>query len=244
MLAVEYRRELREARRLVGAQGQRLDLVQVESENRPVGVFDTHDVWKIDRQFRPVCKRLDARLGRGYLRRRSFFRRLIRHEGERHAEDIDVLGFEKAIGVERVWTLEELLPQCLFVSMHCPLTDETRSILNARTLALLPQGAYLINTARGGLVDESALLAAVDTEQLAGAALDVVEREPLSNERLRAHPKLIITPHCAFYSVDAAPELRTKAAEEALRLARGQAPRNPVNRPFLKKPRLQALEVK
>jgi phosphoglycerate dehydrogenase-like enzyme len=142
-------------------------------------------------------------------------------------------GHEKAIAVDRAWTLDELLPQCQFLSLHCPLTDETRNIVDAHRLAQLPRGAYVVNTARGGLIDENALLAALDSGQVAWAALDVVEREPLADERLRRHPRLIITPHCAFYSTKAAPEMRTKAAEEALRLLRGESPRNPVNRQFL-----------
>ena len=138
-------------------------------------------------------------------------------------------GYEKAIAVERAWTLDELLPQCEFLSLHCPLTEETRGMIGAPELAKMPRGAYLINTARGGIVEEEALLAALDCGQIAAAALDVVEREPLGDERLRQHSRLLITPHCAFYSVTAAAEMRTKAAQEALRLSRGQPPRNPVN---------------
>ena len=143
-------------------------------------------------------------------------------------------GFEKAIAVERSWSLDELLPQCQFVSLHCPLTDETRNILDAGRLAQFPRGAYVVNTARGGLIDENALLAALDSGQVGWAALDVVEREPLADERLRRHPRLIITPHCAFYSAAAAPEMRTKAAEEAIRLLCDIAPRNTVNSQFLR----------
>jgi phosphoglycerate dehydrogenase-like enzyme len=146
-------------------------------------------------------------------------------------------GIEKSLAVERAWTLAELLPQCQFVSLHCPMTDETRGLLDAAALALLPRGAYLVNTARGGIVCESALLDALDCGQLAGAALDVLEREPLDNERMRRHAKLLITPHAAFYSDAAGPELRRKAAEEALRLVRGQAPVSPVNLQYLRNAR-------
>ena len=139
-------------------------------------------------------------------------------------------GLEKALGVERVWRLDELLPQCQFLSLNCPLTDETRHVMNARTFALLPRGAYLVNTARGGLVDEAALLGALTHGPLDGAAIDVSELEPPTNERLWTHPKLLMTPHCAFYSVEAADEMRSKAAQEALRLLRGEPPLNPVNR--------------
>jgi D-3-phosphoglycerate dehydrogenase len=138
-------------------------------------------------------------------------------------------GYEKAIAVDRAWTLDDLLPQCQFLSLHCPLTDETRNIVDAHRLSQLPRGAYIVNTARGGLIDENALLAALDSGQVAWAALDVVEREPLADERLRRHPRLVITPHCAFYSTEAAPEMRTKAAQEALRLLRGEPPCGPVN---------------
>ncbi len=144
-------------------------------------------------------------------------------------------GYEKAIGVERAWSLEELLPQCQFLSLHCPLTDETRGMLGAAELSKLPRGAYLINTARGVVVNESALLDALDRGQLAAAALDVLDREPPDDDRLHRHPRLLITPHCAFYSVASAPEMRTKAAEEAQRLIRGESPRCPVNCEFLRR---------
>src|SRR5207247_5038067 len=100
-------------------------------------------------------------------------------------------GHEKAIAVERAWTLDELLPQCQFVSLHCPLTEETRHILDARRLEQLPRGAYLVNTARGGLIDERALIDALDSGRIAWAALDVVEREPLDDERLRQHSQIV-----------------------------------------------------
>ena len=96
-------------------------------------------------------------------------------------------------------------------------------------------GAILINTARGPLVDESALLDALDSGQLAGAGLDVVEREPLDNERLRQHPAILLTPHTAFYSVEGYAELRTKTAEEVRRILLGEPPRNPVNQPSSRK---------
>jgi phosphoglycerate dehydrogenase-like enzyme len=143
-------------------------------------------------------------------------------------------GLEKSLGVERVWSLEELLPQCQFLSLNCPLTEETRHIMDARTIGRLRRGAYLINTARGGLIDEPALLDALTNGQLGGAAIDVAQQEPLADERLWTHPRLLVTPHCAFYSVEAACELRTRAAQEALRLLRGEPPLNPVNREFLK----------
>jgi D-3-phosphoglycerate dehydrogenase len=146
-------------------------------------------------------------------------------------------GLEKSLGVERCWRLEELLTQSQFLSLHCPLTAETRHILNAETLARLPAGAYVINTARGPCIDVPALVDAVDSGHVAYAGLDVVEREPLDDERLRRHPRVLLTPHTAFYSVEAFAEMRTKGAEEALRLLRGEPVRNPVNLHCLVNPR-------
>src|SRR5205807_908302 len=93
-------------------------------------------------------------------------------------------GLEKALGVERCYRLEELLGQAEFVSLHCPLTAETRHLLNSQTLAQLPRGAYVINTARGPCVDLDALYHALENEQVSYAALDVFEREPLDIERI------------------------------------------------------------
>ena len=142
-------------------------------------------------------------------------------------------GIEKALGVERCYRLEELLPQTEFISLHCPLTTETRHILNARTLALLPRGAYVINTSRGPCLDAAALLAALDAGQLTYAALDVVEEEPLRDERLRRHERIVLTPHTAFYSVEAFQEMRSKGAAEARRILLGEPVRNAVNREWL-----------
>lgn len=138
-------------------------------------------------------------------------------------------GLDKALGLERCWRLEELLPQCRFVTLHCPLTTETHHLLNASTLAMLPKGAYVINTARGPCIDLTALRAALDAGHLAAAGLDVVEREPLDDETLRRHPQVLLTPHAAFYSVEGFAEMRTKGAEEARRLLLGEPVRNPVN---------------
>lgn len=146
-------------------------------------------------------------------------------------------GHEKALGVERCHTLEEMLPRCHFLSLHCPLTDETRHLVNARTLALLPRGAYLINTARGGCVDLKALADALDAGQVRSAGLDVFDREPLDDERIRRHPRLVLTPHTAFYSAEGAIEMRTKAAREAKRALLNEPLLNVVNLRWLKNPR-------
>jgi D-3-phosphoglycerate dehydrogenase len=140
-------------------------------------------------------------------------------------------GMDKALGVRRVYHLEELLEQSHYVSLHCYLDGANRHLIDARTIARMRPGAVLINTARGPLVDEHALLEALDSGQIAAAGLDVVETEPLENDRLRSHPNILLTPHTAFYSVEGYRELRTKTAEEVRRILIGEAPRNPVNAP-------------
>ena len=94
--------------------------------------------------------------------------------------------------------------------------------------------AYLINTARGPIVDEAALAQALDAGQLAGAALDVMTKEPPTDSPLLGRPNVIMTPHTSFYSEESLVDLQTKAAEEVVRVLQGQAPRNPVNPEALK----------
>jgi phosphoglycerate dehydrogenase-like enzyme len=138
-------------------------------------------------------------------------------------------GMDKALGVRRVHVFEELLEQSHFISLHCYLDETTRHIVNATTIDRMRPGVVLINTARGPCIDEAALLAGLDSGQVAAAGLDVVEREPLDNEPLRRHPRVLLTPHSAFYSVEGFVELRTKTAEEVRRILLGEPPRNPVN---------------
>ena len=146
-------------------------------------------------------------------------------------------GLDKALGIERAGSLDELLPQAHFLSLHCPLTRETRHLLNERTLALLPRGAYVVNTARGPCVDLAALARALDDGRVAAAGLDVFEREPLDDERIRRHPRVVLTPHAAFYSAEGWIEMRTKGAQEGRRLLLGEPVRNPVNLHCLVNPR-------
>ncbi len=131
-------------------------------------------------------------------------------------------GVEKSIGVRRVESLDQLLSQSSLLSLHCLLTPETRHVIDEDALSKLPAGAILINTARGGLVDSGALLAALASGHLDGAGLDVLEQEPPDPKdplicawRDPEHPassRLIINPHVAFYCEESIQELRTKAA--------------------------------
>lgn len=142
-------------------------------------------------------------------------------------------GYEKALGVRRTETLAELMRQSRFVSIHCYLDETTHHLIDGSALAEMAPGGYVINTARGPVVDQEALLEALESGHLAGAALDVVEREPLDDERLRLHPRVLLTPHVAFYSVEAYREMRVKGAEEIRRLLLGLPPRCLVNGKWL-----------
>ena len=133
------------------------------------------------------------------------------------------------LGVQRV-DLDELLRMSDYVSVHCPLTPETRHILNADAFAKMKTGVYIVNTARGETVDETALAAALDSGKVSGAALDVMENEPpLAKSPLLGRDNVVIQPHTGFYSVESLLELQTKAAQEVRRVLAGEPPLNPLN---------------
>jgi phosphoglycerate dehydrogenase-like enzyme len=138
-------------------------------------------------------------------------------------------GMDKALGIREVRDLREFMAQCDFVSLHCDLNPTSYHLINRESLAAAKPGLILVNTARGPVVDQEALLEALNTGHVAAAGLDVVEREPLDDDRLRHHPRILFTPHAAFYTVEGFIEMRRKAAEEARRLLLGQSPRCPVN---------------
>ena len=148
-------------------------------------------------------------------------------------------GFDKAVGIRRVESLDELFQQAHVLSLHCPLTAETRHLVNADSLGLLPRGSYLINTARGGVVDTKALPAALASGQLAGAGIDVLVQEPPAADdpllvawRNREHPafeRLIVNPHAAFYSEEGLLDMRVKGAAACRQALLGQPLRNVVN---------------
>ena len=144
----------------------------------------------------------------------------------------DVPQVRSAPPIERA-PLEELLSSSDLVSLHAALTPDTHHLIGAAALARMRPSAFLVNTARGGLVDAAALLAALDAGGLAGAALDVLEGEPPDELgwRLARHPKVVMTPHAAWYSEEAFHTLKTEVAREALRVLEGGRPRSPVNHP-------------
>ncbi|MEX0936254.1 MAG: C-terminal binding protein [Pirellulales bacterium] len=123
----------------------------------------------------------------------------------------------------RLVSLDELLTHSDYVSLHVPLSDQTRHLIGAEQLRRMKPSAYLINTARGDVVDHSALAEALDQNQLAGAALDVQSPEPpdLSQPPYN-DPRVIVTPHAAFVSVESLENLRSRASRQvATRLAGG-----------------------
>jgi D-3-phosphoglycerate dehydrogenase len=127
-------------------------------------------------------------------------------------------------------TLEELLERSDFVSLHAPLTEKTRHILGQPQFDRMKRSAYLINTARGGLIDQSALAGALARNRIAGAALDVFEPEPpdLAAPVFRDE-RVIVTPHTAFVSEEALIELRTRAARQVRDALEGRRPECVVN---------------
>jgi D-3-phosphoglycerate dehydrogenase len=129
-------------------------------------------------------------------------------------------------------TLDELLARCDYLSIHAPLTAATRHLIGAEELARMQPTAQLINVARGPLVDQAALVAALAQGRLAGAALDVFEDEPPApDDPLLALPNVLLSPHAAHYSLEAIEEMLQTVVDDVLAVLRGGAPRFPANQP-------------
>jgi D-3-phosphoglycerate dehydrogenase/C-terminal binding protein len=148
-------------------------------------------------------------------------------------------GRDKSLGIRRAETLEDLLRQAHLLSVHCPLTPETRHMIGDDTLALLPTGAIVVNTARGAVVDATAVLRAIECGHLLGAGIDVLEQEPpraddpllqaWRDPKHPAHDRLILNPHSAFYTEEGLRDMRVKGSENVRRVLLGGQPRNVVN---------------
>ena len=133
-------------------------------------------------------------------------------------------------GVEVTNDLATLLAASDYVSIHCPLSEETAHLINDAALAKMKSNALLINTSRGGVIDEGALVRALKEGRIAGAALDVTDPEPPPGDNpLLSLENVIVTPHAAFYSVAATAELARKAAENVVTVLRGEVPKTLVN---------------
>jgi D-3-phosphoglycerate dehydrogenase len=140
----------------------------------------------------------------------------------------------KALQVELVEHLDELYAHCDFVTVHMPMSDETRGMINAAAFARMKKGVRLLNCARGGIVNEADLLAALQSGQCAGAALDVYETEPLPKDSaLRAHPAVIMTPHLGASTEEAQENVGIEVAEAITDYLLLGAVRNAVNLPNL-----------
>jgi D-3-phosphoglycerate dehydrogenase len=133
-----------------------------------------------------------------------------------------------AHGVEGVG-FDDLLARADLISVHAPLMPATRGMINAGAFAKMKKGVLIVNTARGPLIDEAALLQALDSGRVGGAALDVVATEPLPKDSpLLGRDNLILTPHTGFYSIEALEELQTKCASDVARVLSGEKPVYPV----------------
>ena len=140
----------------------------------------------------------------------------------------------KNLGVENV-EFADLLKMSDYVSIHSPLTPDTKGLFNADAFGKMKKGSYVVNTARGPIVDEAALAAAIDSGHLAGAALDVMTNEPPTGSPLIGKRNVIITPHTSFYSEESLVELQTKASQEVANVLTGKPARNPVNQVAVQK---------
>ncbi|MDS0220746.1 C-terminal binding protein [Haloarcula sp. S1AR25-5A] len=150
--------------------------------------------------------------------------------------DVDVIAYDPYVpeyrmgdlGVESV-TFETLLADSDIVSLHAPLTDETRGMIDADALDRMADDALLVNTARGGLVDETALYDALVNGDLGGAGLDVRESEPPGESSLHDLDSVVCSPHVAWYSEESRTELTQTVAEDVIRVLRGEEPENPID---------------
>lgn len=164
-----------------------------------------------------------GRIGRAVARRaRGFNMRVIYHSRKRAPVDV-----EKELGAEFLQR-DELLAQADFLSLHVPLTPETRGLIGARELAMMKSTAFLINTTRGPVVQEAALVAALESGKIAGAALDVYEREPQISDGLR-RPNVVLAPHLGSASLETRTKMATMAAENVIALFDGRRPPNILN---------------
>ena len=154
--------------------------------------------------------------------------------------EMHVLAYDPVVSTERaaqlgvtLATLDDVLSQSDFVSLHVPMVDATRNLINAQRLAQMKPTAYLINAARGGIVDEAALVDALERRQIAGAALDVYEKEPPTAGGLLGHARVITLPHLGASTLEAQALTGVDVAEGVLVALQGGTPRYAVNAPFV-----------
>jgi len=183
--------------------------------------------WSVARPIRRLEDRTVGVVGFGKIGR-SFTRKL-------RGLEVDVLVYDpyvsasdlSAFAVARV-PFDRLLSRSDFISIHTPLTDETRGLFDAEAFEAMRDHAILINTARGPIVDEDALVAALDSGTLGGAGLDVREPEPPEYEPLTDFENVVLSPHAGFYSEEARRDLTRSVSEDVVRVLQGDEPRNRV----------------
>ena len=150
------------------------------------------------------------------------------------------------LGVTRCASFEDMLAKTNILSLHCPLTDQTRLILNADTLAHMPAGGYIINTARGALIDEAALVAAIQSGHLAGAGLDTFAVEPpVPDHPFFSVPEIVLTPHIGGVTRQAGARVGVDAVRGIFQILDGQpvAPERIINRKLLAAARAELVSV-
>jgi glyoxylate reductase len=171
-----------------------------------------------------------GRIGRAMARRASGFQMKVLYTDAVHApEDV-----EKSLNAE-FRDMNALLAESDFVTVHVPLLPETRGLFDGPKFFRMKPTAFLINTSRGPVVDEAALVAALETKKIAGAALDVFENEPFIHPGLK-RPNVVLTPHEASASVETRSKMAVMAASNVIALFKGQRPANILNPELLKKP--------
>lgn len=161
---------------------------------------------------------------------------------------MEVIAFDPYVTPERaaqmqvkLASFDEVLGTSDFISLHTPVTKETKKLIGAEEFAKFKKGSRLVNAARGALIDETALLDALDAGQLAGAALDVFEHEPSKNERLLKHPAVVITPHIGGSTAEAATRVSIEVAGEVLAVLQSKPARFAVNAPMVSTSSAQVL---
>ena len=140
----------------------------------------------------------------------------------------------------RLVGLEELLREADFVSIHCPLNDKTRGLIGARELAWMKPGAYLLNTARGGIVDEDALYTALKERRIAGAGIDCFAQEPVTSpHRFCELDNVLLAPHCLAWTEELFRDIGRAACQVMVDLSLGKPPHGVLNPEVLDRPRFQ-----
>jgi D-3-phosphoglycerate dehydrogenase len=183
--------------------------------------------WATSQQIGPVHALQDAtlgvlgsgRIGRALIERlRPFVSRVVA---------FDAYPDPTLAGVEWAASTNDLLDQADLLSLHLPLNDETRHVIDAAAIERMPDGAVLINVSRGGLVDEGALATALESGKLSAAGLDVFEHEPLGAESsLRSAPNLLVTPHVAWYSIESGARMTAWSIADAISFLKSGEVRN------------------